>query len=285
MTIEIISDVSFNDPSNLIPYLEKDEAIVRGVTKGMLDFSNTETYAGTGAIPVNTTMKSLTSDAGIATVGPTTPFAAIEGGMLPMPVAGTPYLTLPDTFKLPSTCKKFVAIVWAKLPAGAWPTPEIGGNIFSLFGYMSNSSSLAQWGLAVQNSPSTGLPTNILAYIPVSSTTGVGVAMNPGAALAAFDGNLHQFALEWDGTTPGIALRKAYIDRIENLVSSPSAAWDNAISTPVAVARLGACPAFQREYPAGLFVGRPSLWDLTGSTLTTADVLQRDWDAAQGYLA
>lgn len=285
MTIEIISDVSFNDPSNLIPYLEKDEAIVRGVTKGMLDFSNTETYAGTDAIPVNTTMKSLTSDAGIATVGPTTPFAAIEGGMLPMPVAGIPYLTLPDTFKLPSTCKKFVAIVWAKLPAGAWPNPGSGGNLFSIFGHMSNSTNLAQWGIAAKNSASTGLPSDIIIYTPASSITAVGVAMSAPAALAAFDGNLHQFAIEWDGTTPGIVLRKAYIDRVPNVTSSPSGAWDNAIPTPAAAVRIGSCPAFQTVYPAGMFVGRPSLWDLTGSNLTTADVLQRDWDAAQGYLA
>lgn len=283
MTIEIISDVAFNDPSNLIPYLEKDEAIVRGVTKGVVDFSNPETYAGTGAIPVNTTMKSMTSDAGIATVGPTTPFAAISGGMLPLPVSGSPYITLPDTFKLPSTCKKFVAIVWAKLPSGAWPNPGSGGLQFSLAGYMSNSSSLAQWGLSARISAVTGLPDAFLMYMPVSSTTAAGFAMNTTAALAAFDGNLHQFAAEWDGTTPGISLRRAYIDKVAN--STSSGAWDNAINTPAATVRLGACPAFQTVYPAGLFVGRLSLWDLTGSTLTTAEVLQRDWDAAQGYLS
>lgn len=282
MTIEIISDVAFVDPSNTIPYLELDQAIVRPLTKGLLDFSNTETYAGSGVVASGTTFKSLTSDLGAATAGAT--LGTVSNGMLSMGSAASAFVTLPNTFKLASTCKKFMAILWVKLPATGWPAT--GSTSSMLMGYASNSTTLAQWGLMARSVLATGIPDAFLFHGPASGSSSASVAISGADVTALFDGNLHQVAFVWDGSTPGTITRSAYIDKAAKTLSVTTSAWDNTFNVPDAVVRMGVCPAFQTAQPTeGIQLGRPSLWDLTGSTAVVADIIQADWDAAQGYLS
>lgn len=282
MTIEILSNGAVYDPSGLIPYVEKDEAIIRALTKGMLDFSHPDCYAGSGAVASGTTFASLTSDAGVATAG--TALGTVANGMLPMGSATSAHIALPDTFKLPNTTKKFLAIVWAKLPASGWPGTGATSN--SLLAHASNTTTLGQWGIHIRHVLATGIPDALLFQSPKSGSTSIGVALSGVDTLAVCDGNLHQIACVWDGSTPGTLTRAVYVDKVSKTVSTPSEAWDNTFPTPTAVARLGACPAFQSKAPtAGITLGRPSLWNLTDSSKSVAEIIAADWDAAQGYLS
>lgn len=277
MTTQIISDVNFTDPTNLIPYLEKDDAIIRGVTKFMYDFSNPATLNLAGAIPSGQVANSLTSDGGNGAL--TGALAALSGGMLDVGGTTGKAWALPATAKLPNTVRRFLAIVWAKVPAAGWQTGS-SSVIESLMGYMSNTSSLAQWGLAVGTVQATGLP----AYIAILTPTNAGVGSQDSIpeALAYCDGNLHQFALYFDGeSAPGSRTRALYADKA--LVKSFTGAWDSTVNVPAAGANLGVNTAFQANYAAGAKLGRCSMWDLTGTAWTPAQILQRDWDAAAGY--
>ena len=280
MAIEIISDITFTDPSNLIPYLEKDSSIVRGVTRGMLDFSNTETYAGSGTIPSGAVFTSLTSDLGTASVNMA--FPALSGGMLELPTSGVPRATLPDTFKLLSTTKKFSAILWVHLPASGWQTASSNVNN-ALIGHLGNTGSLAQWGITVSTVQATGTPNQLSFFSPVSSSSGGAISLGNADTLALCNGNLHQVVVCWDGSVAGTVTRSIYVDKVLKVTSSQS--WDNTFVMPTATqCNLGSNFAFQTVYPASVRFGRPSLWDLTNSSLSFTDVIARDWDSSQGYL-
>lgn len=283
MTIEIVSDVAFNDPLNLIPFVEKDEAIIRPLTKGMLDFSNPECYAGSGAVAVNTKFNSLTSDAAQATANTT--FPAVAGGLLKF--AGVqPKVTLPDSFKLPNTTKKFLVILWVKLPATGWQTanPNV---IQSLLSYASNTSNLAQWVVSMSTVQATGVP-NALSFVAPRNGGSAGTIswLTPGDTLSLCDGALHQIACVFDGeSAAGFCQGSIYVDKTRKHLPAPTA-WDGSFNTPAATPTLGYQAAFQQNYPTdGVYLGRPSIWNLTGSGKSVAEILAADWDAAQGFLS
>lgn len=289
MSLDIISDQNFYDPSNLIPYAELDDAIVRGITKGLLDFSNPETYAPAAAIPAAATMKSLTSDAGIATVG-APGFAAIANGLLDFGHADTATskaLTLPDTFKLPATSKRFAAILWVKIPTSGWQTAS--GNVTNqLLGWLDNTGSLAQWGITLVTVQATGVPGSLGFIAPSNGSIGSGsqAFLSTPDTLALGDGAVHQVGVYFDGSAGTTRTMQISVDKVSK--TTVSGAWDNSALNTASTAAPGLgrrSAAFQAAYAAGTKMGRPSLWDLTGSSLTFADVLARDWDAAQGYIS
>lgn len=289
MSLDIISDQNFYDPDNKIPYAELDDAIVRGVAKGLLDFSNPETYAATGAIPASATMKSLTSDLGVATVG-APGFAAISNGFLDFSHTDTgssKALTLPDTFKLASTAKRFAAILWVKLPTSGWQTAS--GNVTNqLLGWMENTTTLAQWGMILTTVQATGVPGSLGFVFPATGSNGTGSVsfLSTPDTLALGDGAAHQVGVHFDGSAGSTRIAQISVDRV--IKANASGAWDNSPLNTAASSAAGLgrrSPAFQAVYAAGTKLGRPSLWDLTGSSLSFADVLSRDWDAAQGYLS
>ncbi|WP_288080611.1 hypothetical protein [Pseudomonas sp.] len=282
MTIEIVSDVNFYDPENLIPYLENDEAIIRNVTKGMLDFSNEETYAGSGAIASGTTFKSLTVDASIATAG--SAFPAMSNGMLKF-LGASPKVTLPSTFKLPTTTKRFMAIFWAKLPASGYQTGS--SNVLqSLYGYAANTSTLCQWAAVLSTFQVSGARNLMQFYYPASGGSASNLALSDAESAALCNGELHQIALLFDGeSVAGMRQAKIYVDKVVK-ASSAQNTWDGTLNSPATDAVLGYMTAFQSSYTAdGLFLGRPSVWDLTGTGKNPEDIIAADWNSAQGYLA
>lgn len=282
MTIEIVSDVNFYDPDNLIPYLENDEAIIRNVTKAMLDFSNPETYSGTGPISSGSTFKSLTADAALATTA--SAFPAVAGGMLKF--AGlNPKVTLPASFKLPSSTKKMLVILWVKLPSSGYQTGSASVTHL-LAGYAANTTTVCQWGICLTTFQATGLP-NRLQFLFPNGAAGAGtLSLSDADSLALCDGNLHQVACLWDGeSVSGSRSAEIYIDKVKKGSVAPSA-WDGTIIVPAASAAMGYVAGFQGDYPSdGLYMGRHSLWDLTGSGKAPGDIIAADWDAAQGYLS
>ncbi len=282
MTIEIVSDVAFNDPLNLIPFVEKDDAIIRPLTKAMLDFSNPECYAGSGAVAVNTKFNSLTSDAAQATAN--TAFPAVAGGLLQF--AGlNPKVTLPDSFKLPNTTKKFLVILWVKLPASGWQTAS--ANVYqSLLSYAANTSTLCQWAIGLTTVQATGAAVGLVFTAPISGGSAGGASLTSGDTLALCDGGLHQVACLFDGeSAAGFRQLSIYVDKTQKNLSV-SSSWDGSFNTPAATPTLGMQTAFQANYPTdGVYLGRPSLWNLTGSGKSVAEILAADWDAAQGFLS
>jgi hypothetical protein len=287
MTIEIISDVAFNDPTNLIPYLEKDEAIIRSLTTSMLDFSHPETYSGSGAISIGQTFKSLTSDAAIASA--LTAYPAVSGGLVTASGV-SPRISLPAGFKFATNVTKFMVILWCKLPATGWSVAG-GSTTRQLLGYIA-SASIGQWGIGISTGLNVDAPTSLNAFFPgIAFTVGTTdivptvLALSNADTLALCDGNLHQVAIVWSGdATLHTQHREIYVDKV--LKAQADVAWTpGVITAPVADCNLMQCGAFQGAYPANLKLGRPSAWNLSGSAVTPTEILARDWDAAQGYLS
>lgn len=287
MTTLIVSDVNFNDPSNLIPYLEKDEAITRGVTKGLIDFSNASSYAGSGAIAAGTPINSLTVDNTAGSI--TTAFDPIINGMLPFS-KGVPNaaVALPSTFKFTASVTKILYVLWAKIPASGWTVPA-SNLIWSLMGVLGNTGSAAQYGFSVQID-NTGALIKLSANVPSSGAASSGnINVLTGSALAALsDGNLHQLAILWDAkTTPGQQTTTLFVDGVSSVTNGPIT-YDGTFNIPTSTPNLGVVStAFQNATPphTGLKIGRPGLWDLSNSTLTAAAILASDSLSASGYLS
>lgn len=280
MTTEIISDISFNDPLNLIPFTELDEAIygLRSQCLGMVDFSNTDSYAGSGVVAAGTLAKSLTSEQGVATAD--TAWGAVVGGMVSCSGIGNRW-TLPPGFKLVAGVKRFLYILWVKIPGALGAS-----SIYSLGGCMGNNSNNCQYGFQLQTSAG-GVPNALLVNAPANGSVGSSpIILSTGAALASIcNGALHQLAIEFDGSTGAACTVRLLSDKMSTV--SATNAWDNsAINQPAQLPHLGyPGVSYSANMPAGMSLGRTSLWNLTGTTISASDVLVRDWDAAQGYLA
>jgi len=281
MTTEIISDVAFYDPNNLIPYAEKDEAIIRGVTKGLLDWSNPECYTG-GAVSNGTIFTSLTSDESMAEAKNS--FDAPTDGMLKInPTVSGPKIDLPSTFLLPAECNRFLAIIWLK----SVKSGHAGGASNSqlvLIGALTNTSTTAQWGIGFQ--VFSGSVSHFRGWVPASDSSAVDVTTTDGGVIDhVFDEALHQIALEWAADADAGTYRaRLYADRV--VVAEKTGTYSGSILVPSLTPAIGRPSGnFNATYADGVHVGRPSLWDLTGTDLTTDEIMEADWDAAQGYLA
>lgn len=281
MTTLIVSDTNFDDPTNLIPFLEKDDAIIRNVTMSMLDFSNSASLSVTGAISAGTAVTSLTSDA--QTGSAVTALPAQADGLVDFGGSGL-YMKLPDNFKLVNGVKRFMVIVWVKLPATGYQTAA-GNTSQAVISNASNTSSLAQWFVNLITVQATGVPNVVQCGFP-SNGSARSVSMPNSETLALCDGALHQLALYFDGEGVGTGMSQgsAWIDGVQKVASS-IVAWDGTIQQPASEPRLASQVAYQSSYPAGSKLGRPSMWNLTGTAWTPQQILQRDRDAAQGYLS
>lgn len=280
MTTQVISDINFNDPLNLIPFLEKDDAIIRAVTKSLIDFSNPACLSNSGLNNFGQVATSLTADAQTGAAQQNLP--AVAGGLIDF-VGAAKAWALPANFKLPNTCKRFLVIVWAKLPANGYQTAS-GNTTQSIIAYANNTTTLCQWGIGLTTFQATGLPNQLQVYTPTNGGSAGNDQISGADTLAVCDGNLHQIALYFDGeSSVGNRARSIYVDKVSKLTST--GAWDGTFNVPAAGANLGVNTAFQSNVPAGFKLGRASIWDLTGAPWTPAQILQRDWDAAQGYLS
>lgn len=283
MTTQIISDINFTDPTNAIPFLERDDAIVRGVTRSLIDYSNPQSFSGAGSITAGQLATSLTSDLQTGASG--SAFPAVAGGMVNFGGTDSKFWTLPDNFKLPNTCKRFLVIVWVKLPSSGYQTAS-GNTNQALIGYMNNTSTLAQWGFNLQTVQATGVVNQLNLLTPASGGTFAAqdTTLVNADTLALCDGNLHQLAGYFDGESiAGQRIRAIYVDGVAK--TSAQAGWDNGFNVPSANVRLGTASGYQGVYPSNFFLGRPSMWDLTGTAWTPAQILARDLQSATGFLS
>lgn len=281
MTTEILSDVAFYDPNNLIPYVELDDAIIRPATLALIDFSNPDSYSGSGAIGVNTQFRSLTTDRSVSTAS--TALGAVINGMLNIPNTVTsPKLTLSNTYLLPANCKRYLSIVWLKAPLTGWAAT---GASYSIIGVLNNTTTTAQWGLTLTNSAGTIAQASV--QFPVSASSAGQINIQGSGLSTILNGSLHQFAVEW--SVNDVAHTYAvtvFLDGV-TIATGSGAFTDSAINVPATAPSIGrASGSFVTTYAPNVYVGRPSLWNLTNrADLKTASLLADDVDAASGYLS
>ena len=278
MGIRIISNSEFYDPDNTLPFVELDDAIRRGLTTGLLDFGNQDCTVETGEISASTVFTSLTNGREQATAG--TALGAIVTGMVELSseVSG-PKINLPDTYNLPSDCTEFLAIMWLKAPLSGW-TDAVTTN--SLMGLMSNTTD-AQWGFVLTR-VSGGTVGSLRGYFPVSDV-GIGnIILGSGSVLSGvFDGTAHQIALHW-ARGDGQYTSTLYVDGVVVATATGAYTAGSIIVPAVTQATIGrAGAAFNAAYP-NVRMGRPSLWNLSGSGASVSDILADDMDAAAGLI-
>lgn len=281
MTTEILSDVPFYDPSNLIPFIELDDSIIRNITLGLIDFSNPDSYSGSGAVSANAQFRSLTVDRSVATAN--TALGSVTNGMLGIPSTVTsPKMTLPNTYLLPANCKRFLSIFWLKAPLSGWAASGAG---YSIIGVLNNTTTTAQWGFIMTNNAGTIAQASVV--FPVSATSAGQINITGSALAAILDGNLHQVAIEWSvNDTAHTYAVSVYLGGA--VIATGSGAYsDSTINVPATAPAIGrASGSFVTIYAPNVSIGRPSLWNLTGrADLRTANILADDVDAASGYLS
>jgi len=108
-------------PSGIYP-VRADRAIVGGVTRAMVDFSNAEDcYPSQGAFVSLTTFKDLVDGTKTGSTWGTTWPAPYRGLVRTLGVAGGAGFYMPQNFYLESTVDEFLAIMWLRIPKTGWP--------------------------------------------------------------------------------------------------------------------------------------------------------------------
>lgn len=125
------SDVTANDPAGIMQFLENDFAIIRGVTTGLIDFSNKLIFNNVDfssvTIPSGTAIDGLTFGAASGNVQQGDIIGGISvNNTITMQDAG--HITLPlSDFKTPNdgSTTRAVQIFWVNISTGGYPD---GGN-------------------------------------------------------------------------------------------------------------------------------------------------------------
>jgi hypothetical protein len=208
MSLVLKSNESLVDAGNLIPYLERDVAILRGVTKGMIDFSNAYTlpsgYVSGASIASGTAFKTLTSGGSDATTTGTFEPGVTNGGLNGSVVNTNVYVTLPDAnFKPPvdGSLTRGVFIAWMKLKPSGYPVSQLA----MLFGDKDQSPNSFvmrfQFGTTAGGLPNAANT----AFQMFGITIGTGISF--------FDNTLHQLAITFEKVGATLTL-KFYVDGV-----------------------------------------------------------------------
>jgi len=272
-------------PAANTPYVEKDWAIIRGVTLGAFDWSNSETYALTGAIPGTATFGNLVAGGSNGTISPANAgatFPAVSGGLLNAQGAtnagGLPVVRLPSSFTFGAGVTRSLLTFWAKLPATGYLASNLPGLIGSGTGA---NASLQYTCLLIVNG--SGAATQ-LTY-RVRGTSGNIDASITGAALAALlDGNLHQIGLGLV-IASGTGTVTLFVDGVAVATGSGSMSSYNVIG-PASLFIGSGGNQLTSSANTNALLGRPFAHDLTSRPdISFEDILARDAESAEGYLS
>lgn len=286
MSLFLKSDANVSNPVSSMPYLEKDYAIVRGVTRAMFDFSNPECHSGLGdLIGGSTIFKDLTVNAGEAKVqnNATHVFAPVENGMIKV-LGGSGngrFVSLGSQFKFPATTRNALIILHAKLPKSGWAV----NTMVALIG--AGSSSGLQY-LCYVASDENGNLSNI--RFRVKGTSGNIDAIIQGTALSKITGT----SVQQLGLSVKIANSVATLDfLIDGEVvasgSGPATQLDQYDSSGGSATLqslfLGPTVGFLSNQTIDIRLGRVSCHDLTNrSDVTVESILLKDRTSAAGYV-
>ena len=265
MSLRLISNTAF---STDLPFIELDDVIIgrRTECKGLYDFSNPDCVSNTTQIGLGSKLKSLTNDRTETQTSAAMGAANIQNGWF-RPTSGfsVPLSTL---MKLPTACKKYLCIL--NMQASATDT---AGLLCSLLAHMTANNTW-QYGIGCQYDANGNIQ-NIRFFIPSTAATAQALVVTDTNVLSAiFDGNKHQVAYEWDGTTGTSATVKIYVDGV--LIATKSVTFAGAVLDITGNPVLGSKTPFSGNTPSSFQCARPSLWDLTGSSINTMDILKED---------
>lgn len=265
MSLRLISNTAF---STDLPFIELDDAIIgkRTECKGLYDFTNTDCVSNTTQIGSGSKLKSLTHDRTETQTEVSMSISTISNGMF-RPQSGYS-VPLSALMKLPTTCKKYLVVLHMK--AAQTDTASLNCSLFSCM----TANNQWQYGIGCLYNASGNIE-SIRFYIPSNSTTAQMLIVTDANVLSAiFDGNKHQVAYEWDGTAGASATVKIYVDGV--LISTKAATFAGALLNINKNPVLGSKTPFNAATPASFTCGRTSVWDLTGSSIDTMDILGED---------
>lgn len=288
MSTFIVADSDPTNPPASIPFVEKDAVILRGVTKALLDFSNPETVAQGVPLPISSILKNLVVGGSPATTsGPGgSIFPAVYNGTLRSIGAGDPgggsTVALPADFNLPEATQRFLSVIWLRAVKEGWPASSLNG----IYGIGESSNIQQALWLAADAS---GVITSLRFRMHSRAVAAfLDCIIAPGDALTTvFDGNLHQIGLAFE-VVNGIGTQRIYCDGA--LLATNSGATTGVRASAIK-GSLFAAPSVSASTGTGkgnldTRIGRPQLHDLTSRPeLVFTDILERDRNAARGYLA
>lgn len=292
MSIFVKTDTDPTTPLNTMPYIEKDAAIIRGVTLAMFDFSNSDCYSGTGNIVGGaTTFSDLTVNASKARAqnNSTHIFAPLENGMIKTQGGSGSgrYITLPATFKYSSSVKRSLNIGYFRIPKTGYTASSLSG----LIGAGSGGGATELQYLVYAQSDSSGNLTTL--RFRVKGTGGANIDVDiTGTNLAKITGTTTQqfgFAVSIN-TSTNIATLSVYIDG--ELINSASGSMIEFVqynssggSATLQTIFIGPSVSYSSNQTNDIRIGRVSAHDLTNrSDLSFTDILTKDRSAAAGYI-
>jgi len=294
MSTFLFADSDPTQPPASIPFLEKDGAIVRGVTKGLYDFSNPDTTTATGTLPVGSVLSNLVlggGAAGIAGAGGTTFPPIYHGTMRTLGLvtgASGSYLTLPDGFELAADTTRFLSAFWLRMVKTGWPAASVTKG---LIGWGTGSPAATQYAVTVVIDATgvvTALRWTVYGMIGAAVQT-IQMAVTDASVLnTIFDGTLHQIGCAFE-VINGVGTPSLYVDGVKVATGAGGALTTlNMAATAGQVFTLAATGGFSQPGYLELDtrIGRPQLHDLTSRPdLAFADILNRDKSSTYGYLS
>lgn len=294
MSTFMFADTDPIQPAASIPFLEKDGAILRGVTKGLFDFSNPATYAAAGSLPIGTVFNNLVEGggpAGISGAGGTT-FQPIYHGTVRtlglLTGASGSMVTLPPEFLLPAAATRFLDVFWLRMVKTGWPAVSVTKG---LLGYGTGSPAVSQYGVTVVIDAA-GVVTELrwtVYGVIVAAVQTIQLKVTSAAILnVIFDGALHQIGCGFE-IIGGVGIPSLYLDGA--LVATGAGGPLTGLNVAATEGRLFSMSATGGVTQPGYHeldtrIGRPQLHDLTSRPeLDFVDILARDKNSAYGYVS
>ena len=294
MSTFMVADADPVQPPASIPYVEKDGVIMRGVTRALFDYSNPETYAGTGSLPIGTVFNNLVVEGGAGGVtgaGGTT-FPPIYRGTvrtlgLITGVNGS-NLTLPNTFMLPAASTRFLGVFWLRMVRTGWPAVSVTKG---LFGWGSGSPAATQYAVTVVFDATGAVSALRWTVYGMSGVTVQTIQLQVTSAAVldkVLDGALHQIGCAFE-IIGGVGIPSLYVDG--ELVATGAGGAIASLNVAATQGQLfGLSSAGSVTQPGyhelDTRIGRPQLHDLTSrSEISFSYLLNRDKNSAFGYLS
>ncbi|WP_282362886.1 hypothetical protein [Pseudomonas sp. PS01297] len=294
MSTFMFADSDPIQPAAGMPYLEKDGAILRGVTKAFFDYSNPETYAGTGPLAIGVVFNNLVEgggSGGVTGAGGTT-FPPIYHGTVRtlgmVTGANGSNLTLPTSFMLSGTSTRFLSVFWLRMSKVGWPavsTPK------GLMGWGSGSPAATQYAVTVVFDATGAVSALRWTVYGMSGVTVQTIQLQVTSAAVLdkiLDGTLHQIGCAFE-IIGGVGIPSLYVDGelVATGVGGAIAAL-NVVATQGQLFGLSAAGSVTQPgyHELDTRIGRPQLHDLTSHPeIAFTDILKRDKNSAYGYLS
>lgn len=288
MSIFLKTDANVTSPLASMPYLEKDYAITRGVTKTLIDLSNPECYSGAGNVFGETTLNNLVDGGYDAQIAGTAAqyFTPVAGGMLSAKnTVGSVSVRLPTEAKFDSTVRRALvnmhfAFDGLGMPSGS-SSPSSSPT--SICGTGTGANTSLSWVVFIYADTGTGAIDKL--QFRLRGASGNIDCDLPAAQLTPyFNGEAHQYGFAVD-IKDGTATAKIFIDGVEKASTTGAMTQFNQVADANPSFFAGPAANWLTARNVNARIGRMAMHDLTNrSDLSFEDVLSKDRLAAAGYI-